>query len=75
LITLIDTFNSGVRYICTSKSRIEHVFLHYFPATLQLRNSPGDYAGELFKCSKDVPSLWVFGFQVFCEWHHKWGRF
>jgi len=42
-----------------------------------------DCVRELFKPSKDSASLRVcndkkffgFGFQVFCEWHHKWSCF
>jgi len=52
-------FAAGVQDSCTSKSHIEHVVLHYFLTTLQLHNSPGDCAKELFKHSKDVESLLV----------------
>jgi len=56
---------------------------HYFHATLQPHNSPVDFTIELFNSSKDSASPRVcnekqffgFGFCVFCECHHKWGRF
>jgi len=53
----INMFDAGVRNIHTSKSHIANVLLHYFHAILQLHNSPGDCAKELFKRSKDVASL------------------
>ena len=49
----------------------------------QCHSSSADCARELFKPSKHSPSLLVcnaknifsFGFQFFCEWRHKQGRF
>jgi len=53
----LNTFAAGVRDTHTSKAYIEHMFLCYFPVTLQLHNLPGDCARKLFKCSNDVASL------------------
>jgi len=59
LLFCLNMFVASVQDTSTSKSRIEHVVLCYFPTTLQLHNSPGDCARKLFKCSKDVASLKV----------------
>jgi len=53
---------------------------HYFCATLQLHNSLGNWARELFKPSEDGASLlvWILkNWKVldFCGRCHKWGRF
>jgi len=50
---------------------------------LALRNSAAESGRELFKGSKDVASLlvcnwkknFVWGWQIFCEWYHKWRAF
>jgi len=48
-----------------------------FRLTYQPHRSLADCTRELFKPPKDSASLWVcnekkcFGFQIFCEWHHK----
>ena len=55
------------------------VILHQFATPY----SPVDCAPEVFKPLKDSASLLVcneknffyFGSQIFCGWHHKWGRF
>jgi len=50
---------------------------------LRERNSGAESGRELFKGSKDAASLlvctrkkcFVWGMQIFCEWHNKWKTF
>jgi len=74
----INSLGAGVWHTHTLKSCLNHCLR----ATSQLYNLLADWARELFKHSKDVASLRLhfkklesFGFQGFCGWHHKWGRF
>ena len=53
----LNTLRASVRDIPTWNSGIEYLFLRYFPITVQLYNSQGDCARELFKHSKDAASL------------------
>jgi len=61
----------------TFKTRVSH----FFTITLQLHNSPGNWARELFKPSKYAVSLPVRNFKKcknvldFLVGLHKWGRF
>ena len=73
---VFNTFTAGLIQVVCANSSCLHVSLHGY-------NYGAECARELFKPSKDSASLWVcneihffgYGFQIFCEWHHKWSSF
>jgi len=60
---ILNMLGVAVQVYFTYKSCISS----YFRATLQLHNSPVDYAGKLFKPSKDLASLLDDNEKIICR--------